>query len=136
MTGQREAILSALIKKDEMNLRTLPYHLSVAKYSSVPFPLSGFYTLSVAEGEISLVGESERLPQGYTHREDGWRALYIDAQLDFSLVGVLAGISSALAENGIPLFAISTYDTDYLLVKEGDFGAACTALKIKGYIII
>ena len=119
-----------------MKLRSLPHHLSVAKYPIVPEALSGFYTLSVTGGEISLVAETERLPQGYTHREESWRALVIEGPLDFSLVGVLSGISSVIAERGIPLFAISTYDTDYVLVKEGDYDAACAALKQKGYIII
>ena len=119
-----------------MKLRRLPHHLSVAKYERVPDALSGFYTLSVTGKEISLVAETEYLPQGYVEREDGWRAFVVEGQLDFSLVGVLAGISSALAESGIPLFVISTYDTDYLLVKEGDYDAAGDALKKKGYIII
>ena len=119
-----------------MKLKKLPYDLSVAKYSSLPEGPSGFYSLSVTEGEISLVAERAKLPQGYFAREDGWRAFVVDGTLDFSLVGILAGISSALAERGIPLFALSTYDTDYVLVKAEHFAAACEALIIKGYILI
>lgn len=119
-----------------MKLRALPYRLSVAKYDSVPIAPGGFYTLSVTASEISLVAESESLPQGYTLREDSWRALMIEGPLDFSLVGVLSGISTALAEDGIPLFAISTFDTDYVLVKEGDFDRSCAVLKKKGYSIL
>ena len=119
-----------------MNIRALPYALSVAKYASTPDGIEGFYSLSVTEGEISLVAETEKLPIGFAAREDGWRALAVEGPLDFSLVGILAKISSALADAGIPIFAISTFDTDYILVKESRFTDACNALKQKGYILI
>ena len=119
-----------------MRLRTLPYHLTVAKYDRVPEGIEGFFSLSVMEGEISLVAETAKLPQGCLSREDGWRAFVVDGSLDFSLVGILAAISSALAECNIPIFAISTYDTDYLLVKEERFEDACRVLIGKGYILI
>ena len=119
-----------------MRLKVLPHHLTVAKYERVPAPIRGFYSLSVTESEVSLVAETAFLPEGALIREDGWRAFMVEGQLDFSLVGVLSGITSALAERGVPLFALSTYDTDCVLVKEGDFNAACEALKLKGYIIL
>ena len=118
-----------------MRLIALPYDLCVCKYSAVPAPLDGFYSLSSAEGEISLVCEAGKAPQGAIARENGWRAFQVEGQLDFSLVGVLAGISQTLAEANIPLFALSTYNTDYILVKEDRWGDACTALKQKGYLI-
>ena len=119
-----------------MKVKALPYSLSVAKYESIPGGVEGFFSLSVMEGEISLVAEKEKLPQGYLYREDGWRAFVVEGPLDFSLVGILADITSALAESGIPIFAISTYDTDYILVKEDRFEDAYRALKGKGYILI
>ena len=119
-----------------MRIKALPYSLSVAKYDRIPEGREGFFSLTVAEGEISLVAETRLLPQGYLAREDGWRAFMIEGPLDFSLVGILANVTSALAECCIPVFALSTYDTDYILVKEALFEDACRALKGKGYIII
>ena len=119
-----------------MNIRALPYALSVAKYGSVPSGIEGFYSLSAMEGEISLVAETEKLPQEYVAREDGWRAFVIEGPLDFALVGVLSKISSALADGGIPIFALSTFDTDYILIKEARFEEARNILKGKGHNLI
>ena len=118
-----------------MIIERLPHRLTVAKYEAMPQGLKGLYSLSVSDREISLVAETALLPEGSFAREDGWRALRVAGELDFSLVGVLAALSAALAEAGIPLFAISTFDTDYLLVKEEHLSAAETALMRKGYSI-
>ena len=80
--------------------------------------------------------ETNNLPKGYVAREDGWRAFSVEGSLDFSLVGILAKISAALADQNIPLFAISTYDTDCILVKEQNFEAATAALKQKRYTVL
>ena len=119
-----------------MRLIALPYDLSVCKYSAVPAPLGGFYSLSCVEGEISLVCESDKVPQEAIAREDGWRAFRVEGQLDFSLVGVLAGISQTLAEAGIPLFALSTYNTDYILVKKEYFDKAKRAFRSSDYDVV
>lgn len=119
-----------------MKLKKLPYDLSVAKYDAIPEVSQGFYSLSAVEGEVSLVAESAQLPLGYIAREDGWRAFQVLGPLDFSIVGLLASLSSALAEKDIPIFAISTFDTDYILVKRSCFEAACEALTLKGYKLI
>ena len=61
-------------------------------------------------------------------RDDGWKAFRIQGVLDFSLIGILAKIAAALADNGISIFAVSTYNTDYVLIKskEGDhYGIWC-----------
>ncbi|MBO4472305.1 MAG: ACT domain-containing protein [Clostridia bacterium] len=119
-----------------MQLRKLPYRLTVAKYEKVPEGLTGFFSLSSAVGEISLVAETDLLPTGYIVREDGWRAIMVEGQLDFSLVGVLSELSGILAAAEIPLFALSTYNTDYLLVKERDLERAASALAEKGHIFL
>ena len=118
-----------------MILNVLPQELTVAKFGALPELPDGFCSISAAEGEISLVCESAKLPQGAIAREDGWRALAVVGPLDFSLVGVLAKLSSVLADAGIPIFALSTYDTDYVLVKGQCLKEACDALIKKGYII-
>ncbi len=65
----------------------------------------------------------------------GWRCLRVEGPLDFALVGMLASLASPLAAAGISIFAVSTYDTDYLLVREGDVPAALQALHGTGHIV-
>lgn len=85
--------------------------------------------------ELSLVCETARVPSGALEREDGWRALRVDGTLAFSLVGVLAGITAALAAAKISVFCVSTFDTDYVLVKETALDAAVSALRSAGYAV-
>ena len=85
--------------------------------------------------EFSLVCPTEMVPANTTERDDGWRAFRIVGVLDFSLIGILAGISSVLAENKIGLFAVSTFNTDYILTKEEHFERALDVLRNAGYII-
>lgn len=118
-----------------MRLKVLPYSLTVAKYDHVPVGLTGFYSLTATDHEVSLVCESDRLPPCFTVREDGWRALMVEGQLDFSLVGILSSLSGVLAAAKVPVFALSTYDTDYLLVKARDLGRALAALRGAAYVV-
>jgi len=85
--------------------------------------------------EISLVCQESSIPSDIIECEKGWQAFKITGILDFSLVGILAKISSLLAENGISIFAISTFNTDYILVKSECIEKAMNVLKEKGYII-
>ena len=80
--------------------------------------------VSRTDEEISLLCRTEKTPKETLKREDGWRGFRVCGTLDFSLVGIMARISGALAEAGIPLFAISTYNTDYIFVKEEQFEQA------------
>ena len=84
------------------------------------------------EQEKSLVCPTTIVPQNTTDREDGWRAFRVCGKMDFSLVGILSGITGILAEGGISVFAISTYDTDYVLVKEDEFEKALRMLNNAG----
>lgn len=97
---------------------------------------AGFFFLSRTDEEISLVCETAAVPESVLAREDGWRALRIEGTLDFSLIGILARISSILAENGVGIFAISTYNTDYILTKEENFPRALAALENAGYELL
>lgn len=83
--------------------------------------------------ENSLVCLTEDVPENTTAREDGWRAFRISGTLDFSLVGILARISALLAQSGIAIFALSTYNTDYVLTKAADFLPALNILREAGY---
>ena len=83
-----------------------------------------------------MVCKTEDAPEDAVEREDGWRAFRIAGVLDFSLVGILSKISGILAGEGIGIFAVSTYNTDYILVREEDFDRALNALEARGYGIL
>ena len=86
--------------------------------------------------ELSLVCPTSCVPTHTTEREDGWRAFRIRGVLDFSLIGILARISDILASNQIGIFVVSTYNTDYVLVKTEQFENALSVLSDAGYGII
>ena len=85
--------------------------------------------------EISVVCLTADVPHATLAREDGWRALRVAEPMNFGLTGVLAGISTVLAQAGIGIFAVSTFDTDYILIKGENLGLAQSALEAGGYTI-
>ena len=114
-----------------MELKILPDELSVCKLAELPSEdvPEGFFSLTRTDQEISLVCATAKVPVNTTDREDGWRAFRIEGILDFSLIGILAGISAVFAENKIGIFVVSTYNTDYILVKADKLEEAMLALK-------
>ncbi len=84
--------------------------------------------------ELSIVCSSDRVPTEVIAERD-WRCLRVEGPLDFSLVGILAALTGALAEAGVSLFALSTYDTDYLLVREAALERAIEALRSAGHSV-
>lgn len=92
-----------------------------------------FYFLSKTDEEISLVCSTASVPKNVIEREDGWKVFRIQGVLDFSLIGILSKISTLLAENRIGIFAVSTYNTDYILTKKEDFDVAIKVLIDAGY---
>jgi len=106
----------------------------VADYSQIDLESPFVFTGSTDE-EKSLVCPTELVPQNTVERDDGWKALRIIGMLDFSLVGILARISNILAENSIGIFAVSTFNTDYIFVKRFNFDKAIKALEDAGFII-
>lgn len=84
-------------------------------------------SMTLTDEELSLVVNDADLPAGVPAQR-GWRAFKVQGPLDFALTGVLATLSGALAQAGISLFALSTFDTDYILVRDGDVPAARRAL--------
>ena len=97
---------------------------------------SEFVFVGKTDEENSLVCLTQAVPRNVTDRDDGWRAMRIQGVLDFSLVGILSGISSVLAARGIGIFAISTFNTDYVLVREADYEAALAALAASGHQVV
>lgn len=91
------------------------------------------YFITKTDEELSLVCPTEKVPANAAARDDGWRAIRIEGVLDFSLVGILAGLSRVLAEANIGIFAVSTYNTDYVLTKSACFERALSALSAAGY---
>lgn len=118
-----------------MRIEVLEPEFTVCKvtdYSGVDLEGEFVFTGST-DVERSLVCPTTAVPDNTVSREDGWRAFRIVGQLDFSLVGVLASVTSALAAEGIPVFAVSTFDTDYVLVRSRDLSDAADALRGSGF---
>lgn len=118
-----------------MQLKTLENNLTVCKVpSTAEINLNkDFYFIGKTDEEISLVCKTEDTPADTIERDDGWRGFRIEGVLDFSLIGILSKISGILADNKIGIFAVSTYNTDYILVKEENYNKALSVLSEHGY---
>lgn len=120
-----------------MEIEKLEFDFTVCKvrdYKKVNLE-EEFCFIGKTDREKSLVCRTENVPDNVLEREDGWRAFRIQGVLDFSLVGILSKIAGLLAEDGISIFAVSTYDTDYILVKKEKFLKAMEVLAQAGYQI-
>ena len=131
-------LLPDLRNNNPMELKRLDNELIVCKIASADdVDLSGeLVFVGKTDEEVSLVCETCNVPAGAIAREDGWRCFRIQGVLDFSLVGILAKITDVLANEGIGIFAVSTFNTDYVLVKEADFDHALDALAAAGYSVV
>ena len=121
-----------------MEIKKYNQKLSVCKvtdYTGVNLA-DEFVFIGKTEDELSLVCCTDTVPGNTTDREDGWRMMRIQGVLDFSLIGILSKISTILADNSIGIFAVSTFNTDYILVKEDDYEKALDALEHAGYRIV
>jgi len=92
-----------------------------------------FCFVGKTDEENSLVCETADVPPNVLVREDGWRGFRIVGTLDFSLVGILSRIATALADEKIGIFAVSTFNTDYVFVKEESFAHALETLERSGF---
>ena len=121
-----------------MELKVIEGPLTVCKVqdiSSIDLTSELFF-IGKTDEELSLVCPTDAVPENTIAREDGWRAMRIEGILDFALVGILSKITGVLADNNIGIFAVSTYNTDYILVKEADLDKAVAALTAAGYSIV
>jgi len=121
-----------------MEIKKLDYDFSVCRIedlSLIDFT-DEFIFIGKTDEELSLVCLTRHVPANTIQREDGWKAFRIQGILDFSLVGVLSGISALLAEHHISIFAVSTYHTDYILTKDENFAKAIYVLKEAGYQVL
>lgn len=117
-----------------MRLEKLRYDLSVCQVRDLA-DVNDFLFLAKTDKELSVVCETAKVPENTINREDGWTAFRVEGSLEFSLVGILADLSHCLADAGISIFAVSTYDTDYILVKKDNWDKAKSALLNAGYEI-
>lgn len=121
-----------------MEIKKIDHNFSVCQvedYSLVNLN-SEYSFIGKTDEEKSLVCITDEVPANVIQRDDGWKAFRIQGVLDFSLIGILAKIAAALADNGISIFAVSTYNTDYVLNKRENYQKALDVLKALGYMII
>lgn len=112
------------------------WNLSIIKLDTPDFEsigASALVAVTITPEECSAVCETAYVPPNVTERQDGWQCFSVVGPLDFSLTGILAGITRVLADQKISIFAISTFDTDYVLVRAEHVAAAKDALIADGY---
>ena len=121
-----------------MKLKKLEHKLTVCKVADIKDVDTDkdFCFIGKTDEEISLVCKTDDVPQNTIERDDGWRGFRIQGVLDFSLIGILSKLSTILAENGVGIFAISTFNTDYILVKAENFEKALKVLSDAGYDVV
>lgn len=122
----------------KLELKKIEYNLTICKIRNISDidMTSAFYFIGKTDEEISLVYKTEDTPAKTIERDDGWKGFRIQGTLDFSLIGILSKLSGILAEHKIGIFAVSTYNTDYILVKEENFEKALKALALEEYVIV
>ena len=135
------------MKQNKLTLSVLEGRFGVCRLvtgSEIPAWVYGsnFFSVTRTPEELSIVCQESSIPANIPANipagfrvEKGWSCLKVEGPLDFGLTGILAGISRTLADNDISIFAVSTYDTDYILVREKDLECACKALEGAGYEI-
>ncbi len=119
-----------------LNLRVLDGVYAVWQLASVEqipdFETSGLLSITRTDGELSIVGREELAPKGVSI-EKGWKCFEVAGPLDFEMTGILASIASPLAAADVPIFVISTFDTDYVLVKQEKLETAKGVLRSAGH---
>ena len=128
------------MNRGNLTLELLPDVYSICRLdpqADIPsWVLEGdFLSITRTKNELSLVCSQERVPH-VVECDKGWRCIMVRGPLDFSLVGILASLTSSLAEADVSIFAISTYETDYLLVKGENLRRAVLKLKEAGHDVV
>jgi hypothetical protein len=122
-----------------LRLRIVPGRFAICRLSaSAEVPpwahAGGFVSMTRARDELSIVCEEASVPAG-TQCERGFAAFGVEGTLAPELVGVMVSLASPLADAGIPILAIGTYDTDYVLVRESDLTRSVAALRGAGHSV-
>lgn len=126
--------------RSSLRLSILDGHMSVCRLdpdNEVPdwAMESGFCSVTRTANELSLVCTEGSVPEG-VRCEKGWRVLKLEGPFEFSEVGVLASVAAPLAEVGVSIFAVSTFDTDYVLVKDEQLEPAVGALRERSHEVL
>jgi hypothetical protein len=126
------------VNSGPLALRLLPGRLAVCRlHPHDPLPAwvfhdeATFWSLTRTPDEMSLVCDEDSVPPSIARVEPGWRAFRVEGPIPFDATGVFASLATPLADAGIPLFALSTYDTDVVLVKEHDLERALAVLRVR-----
>ena len=121
-----------------MELKIIDNKLTVCKVADISAIdlTADFFFIGKTDEELSLVCRTADTPSKTIERDDGWRGFRIQGSLDFSLIGILSKLSGILAEHKIGIFTVSTYNTDYILVKEENLARALEALSSEGYSFV
>ena len=124
-------------QKMSMRLRSIDMKFSICKVREFRADdlAKPFAFAARTDEECSLVCPTEMVPEDAIARTDGWRALRVEGTLDFSLIGILAPIAQILADAKVGIFVVSTYNTDYVLVRETQLEHAVLVLADAGYQI-
>lgn len=123
------------MSSDYKQLEVLPNVYSMCKIEDVSFVPNkeSFLFLAITDEEISLVCKTKDVPQHTLTREDDWRLFRVVGTINFSVIGILSHISGILAEESISIVALSTFNTDYIMIKSDMFDKALGFLKENGY---
>jgi hypothetical protein len=137
---RRRSVSSRFFCEDELvRLQLLPDRLAVCRLASgdsLPSWATGtFVSITRTSDELSVVCAESAVPDDVKSAR-GWRALKVEGVLDFSLVGILASLAEPLAAAGVSIFAISTHDTDYILVREQDLRNSIDTLSAAGHELV
>ena len=123
-----------------LSRRILPDRMSVCRLEPVAalpdwIGTSAFYSITRTDEELTLVCPEALVPPG-TQCESGWRCIRVQGALDFSEIGIMFSITRPLAKSGVSVFVISTFDTDYFLVKEKELPKAIDGLTAAGHRVL
>ena len=130
--------IAGTMEENTMEIKRIDYDFSVCKvedYSLAKLD-SEYCFIEKTDEENSLVCITAQVPTNVTERDDGWKGFRIQGILDFSLIGILSEISGILADHKIGIFAISTYNTDYIMTKQENYERALKLLQDAGYKIV
>src|SRR5688572_12688561 len=121
-----------------LTLSVLPKTYAICRMaagSAITVPSGAdFWSVIRTTDELSIVCEESVAPEG-ARRETGWRVLKCEGPLDFALTGIMAAIADPLADAGLPIFPLATFDTDYILVKDAQLEQAIHALVSYGHVV-
>jgi hypothetical protein len=129
--GSGKPGLKFVLRPESFCIHRLPPDRQVGldRFSGVPW-----FSMTRTNDELSVIAPAA-IDLGPGDRQPGWSCLQIADVLDFAMVGVIAGVSRVLADANVSIFTVSTYNTDYILIRTGDVDTAVRALTAAGHVV-